>query len=180
MAPSLAAACGAHDGCPQTRFVSVGDREADVYDLLVAARPEGVELLVRAAWDRCVQAPERYVWATVEAHPVVEHLRLQVPRRGAQPAREATLALRCCPLTCAPPRHRKAEGLPTVALWAVQVQEGEPPAGDGRSQWLLLTTVAVRTVATPSNGSSGTPVAGALRSSQPYYGSREPLSLTAA
>ena len=81
---SLTAVGQARDGCPQTRLISIGDREADVYDLLAAARPEGVELLIRAAWDRCVQAPERHVWATVEAHPVVEHLRLQVPRRGPQ------------------------------------------------------------------------------------------------
>ena len=135
------------DGCPQTRLISIGDREADVYDLLAAARPEGVELLIRAAWDRCVQAPERHVWATVEAHPVVEHLRLQVPRRGPQSGRDATLALRWCPLTLRPPQHRKAEGLPSVALWAVQVQEVEPPAGEEPIEWLLLTTVAVQTVA---------------------------------
>jgi Transposase DNA-binding/Transposase Tn5 dimerisation domain len=144
---SLAAVCGARDGCPQTRFVSIGDREADVYDLLAAARPAGVELLIRAAWDRCVQAPERHVWATVEAHPVVEHLHLQVPRRGLQPGRDATLALRWGPLTLRPPQHRKAEGLPAVALWAVQVQEVEPPVGVEPIEWLLLTTVAVQTVA---------------------------------
>jgi len=143
---SLAAVCQAQDGCPQPRFVSIGDREADVYDLLAAARPEGVELLIRASWDRCVQAPERYVWATVEAQAVVEHLRLQVPRRGPQPGRDATLALRWCPLTLRPPRHRKAEGLPAVALWAVQVREVEPPAGVEPIEWLLLTTVAVQTV----------------------------------
>src|SRR5712691_9695106 len=96
---SLEAVLSAHDECPQTRFVSIGDREADVYDLLTAARPAGVELLIRAAWDRCVRGPERYVWATVEAQPVVEQLLLQVPRRGAQPARDATLALRFCRLT---------------------------------------------------------------------------------
>jgi Transposase DNA-binding/Transposase Tn5 dimerisation domain len=140
---SLEAVVSAHDECPQTRFVSIGDREADVYDLLAAARPTGVELLVRAAWDRCVRAPERYVWATVEAHPVVEQLLLQVPRRGAQPAREATLALRFCRLTLCPPRHRKAEGLPEVVLWAVQVREVEPPAEGQPIEWLLLTTVAV-------------------------------------
>src|SRR5499427_2332892 len=88
----------------------------------------------------------RYVWATVEAQPVVEQLRLQVPRRGTQPAREAILALRWCPLTLRPPRHRKAEGLPAVALWAVQVRESEPPAGVEPIEWLLLTTVAVQKV----------------------------------
>ena len=73
---SLEAVCNAHAGCPQTRFVSVGDREADVYDVLAAERLAGVELLIRAAWDRCVSAPQRYVWATVEAQPVVGAARL--------------------------------------------------------------------------------------------------------
>jgi hypothetical protein len=144
---SLEAVCNARDWCAPTRFVSVGDREADVFDLLAAERPEGVELLVRAAWDRCVEVPERYVWATVEAQPVVEHLSLQVPRRGTQPGREATLALRFCPLTLCPPRHRKAEGLPSVALWAVQVREIDPPMDIKPIEWLLLTTVEVRTAA---------------------------------
>jgi hypothetical protein len=137
---SLDAVLSAREACPTTRFVSVGDREADVYDLLAAARPPGVELLLRTSWDRCVHAPERYVWATVAAQPEVEHLILTVPRRGLQPGRQATLALRWCPLTLCPPRHRKSEGLPEVALWAVQVREVEP------LEWLLLTTVAVHTV----------------------------------
>jgi len=143
---SLDAVCSAREACPQTCFVSIGDREADVYDLLVAPRPAGVELLIRASWDRCVSAPQRYVWATVEAQPVVEQLRLQVPRRGAQPAREAILALRFCRLTLCPPRHRKAESLPAVTLWAVQVREVEPPAEGPPIAWLLLTTVAVDSI----------------------------------
>ncbi len=79
---SLEAVFNAGAECPTTLFVSVGDREADVYDVLAAERPEGVELLIRASWDRCVEAPERYVWAMVEAQPVVKALLLQVPRRG--------------------------------------------------------------------------------------------------
>src|SRR5262249_22104672 len=133
--------------CPQTRFVSVGDREADVFDLLMATRPEHVELLIRASWDRGVTAPERYVWATVAAQPVVEELLLQVPRHGPQPGRAARLALRYCPLTLCPPRQRKQESLPEVVLWAVQVSEIEPPTAVEPIAWLLLTTVAVQTVA---------------------------------
>src|SRR5262249_38403847 len=136
----------AREACPQTCFVSIGDREADVYDVLAAPRPAGVELLIRASWERWVSAPQRYVWATVAAPAVVAQLRLQVPRRGAQPAREATLALRFCPLPLCPPRHRKAEGLPTVGLWAVQVREVEPPAEGQPIEWLLVTTVAVASV----------------------------------
>ena len=142
---SLEAVGSARDGCAHTRFVSVGDREADIFDLLAAERSEGVDLLVRAAWDRCVEEPERYVWATVQAQPIVEHLLLRVPRRGTQPGREATLALRFCPVTLCPPRHRKAEGLPSVTVWAVQVHEIDPATDVPPLEWLLLTTVAVRT-----------------------------------
>lgn len=143
---SLDAVYTADDCCPTTRFVSVGDREADVYDVLAAPRPAGVDLLIRASWDRCVRGPERYVWATVAAQPVGAHLQLKVPRRGPQAARDAILALRFCPLTLRPPRHRQREGLPVVTLWAVQVQEIEAPADIEPIEWLLLTTVGVDTV----------------------------------
>jgi Transposase Tn5 dimerisation domain len=105
-----------------------------------------VDLLLRASWNRCVNAPQRYVRATVAAQPVAAQLLLHVPRRGPQPAREATLTLRYCPLTLCPPQHRKAEGLPAVVLWAVQVREVEPPAEVEPIDWLLFTTVAVETV----------------------------------
>jgi hypothetical protein len=144
---SLEAVLAARGACPQTRFVSVGDREADVYDLLALERPTGVELLIRAAWDRCVTQPEHYVWATVAARPVEATSTVQVPRRGVQPARTATLAVRWCPLTLCPPRHRKRERLPAVPLWAVQALEEAPPAGTAPIEWLLWSTCAVHTTA---------------------------------
>jgi hypothetical protein len=143
---SLDAVYTARDCCPTTHLISVGDREADIYDVLAAPRPAGVDLLLRASWNRCVNTPQRYVRATVAAQPVAAHLLLHVPRRGLQPAREATLTLRYCPLTLCPPQHRKAEGLPAVVLWAVQVCEVEPPAEGEPIAWLLFTTVAVETV----------------------------------
>jgi hypothetical protein len=76
---------------------------------------------------------------------VAAQLCLHVPRRGPQPAREATWALRYCPGTLRPPPHRKAEGFPTVTLWAVQVCEVAPPAEVEPIAWWLLTTVAVET-----------------------------------
>jgi hypothetical protein len=142
---SVEAVLAARVACPQTHFVSVGDREADVYDLLALARPTGVDLLIRAAWHRCVTQPEHYVWATVAARPVEATSTVQVPRRGTQPPRTATLAVRWCPLTLCPPQHRKREGLPVVSLWAVQALEEAPPAGTDPMEWLLLTTCAVHT-----------------------------------
>src|SRR5713101_1644497 len=143
---SLEAVVNAHDECLQTRFVSVGDREADIDDVLAAERPEGVELLMRAAWERCVSAPQRSIWATVEAQPVGSERGVPVPRRGTQPAREAILALRYGRVTVWPPRHRQAEGLPAVTLWAVQVRARAPPTAVEPIEWLRLTTGAVATI----------------------------------
>jgi hypothetical protein len=144
---SVDAVLAAHGACPQTRLVSVGDREAEVYDLLARERPPGVDVLIRAAWDRGVTQPEYYVWATGAACPVEATSTVQVPRRGAPPARTATLAIRWCPLTLCPPRHRQREQLPAVPLWAVQALEEAPPTGTEPIEWRLVTTCAVHTLA---------------------------------
>jgi Transposase DNA-binding/Transposase Tn5 dimerisation domain len=140
---SLAAVNEARQECPHTHFISVGDREADVYDLFVAERAEGVDLLVRAAWDRRVAHEERYLWATVLAQPVAEILPVHVPRHGAQPARTAVLTLRFGRVELCPPGYRRAERLPSVPVWAVHVVEEYPPVGVEPLEWLLLTTGAV-------------------------------------
>jgi Transposase DNA-binding/Transposase Tn5 dimerisation domain len=140
---SLAAVNEAQHECPQTHFVSVGDREADVYDLLVAERAVGVDLLVRAAWDRRVGHEERYLWATVLAQPVAEILSVHVPRHGEQPARTAVLTLRFGAVELCPPGHRRAERLSAVTIWAIHVVEEYPPVGEEPLEWLLLTTCAV-------------------------------------
>jgi hypothetical protein len=92
---------------------------ADVYDRLVQERPSGVNLLVREAWNRRADHPERYLWAKVAAQPVVATLTVRVPRRGLQPPRQATVSVRWCLVLVCPPRHRRAEKRPTVAVWAV-------------------------------------------------------------
>ena len=143
---SLEAVKAAHDRCPETRFVSVGDREADVYDLFLVDRPVGVDLLVRAAWDRGVEEPQRHLWATLAAAPEAGTLSVAVPRtaaqpgKPAQPARTAHLTLRCAPVTLRPPRHRTAEHLAPVPITAIWVVETTPPADTRPIEWLLLTT----------------------------------------
>ena len=107
--PSVAAVSEAHGHCPQTYCVCVGDREADVYHLVYQERPSGVDLRVRASWDRRVDHPERYLWARVAACPVVATLTRRGPRRGAQPARQASVAGRWGWVRLCPPPHRKAE-----------------------------------------------------------------------
>lgn len=141
---SLAALGPARRACPTTQLISVGDREADVYDLFIAERPPGVDLLVRATQNRGVEAqPERRLWAAVASQPVAADLMVQVPRHAQQPARSAQLSVRWRKVTFKPPKHRASEHLPSVALWVVWAVELAPPSGVPPLDWLLLTSVPV-------------------------------------
>ncbi|GAB7546052.1 hypothetical protein CS8_057350 [Cupriavidus sp. 8B] len=87
-------------------MVSVSDREGDVYDVFIAPRSTGVDWLVRAAWNRRVEHPEKYLWDAVEAAPALGQAILKVPGSGKTPARSAQLTLRCLPVQLRPPRSR--------------------------------------------------------------------------
>jgi hypothetical protein len=132
---------------PQTRLVSVGDREADVYDLFLQAQARHQDVLVRAAWDRCVAHPEGHLWAYLHSQPIAGTLTITVPRKPGQAARRAILTIRYARVTLRPPQHRAQEGLEPVSLWAVFASEEHPPTGVEAVSWLLLTTVAVETLA---------------------------------
>lgn len=140
---SLEAVIALHAQCPTTQLVSVGDREADVYDLFLVPRPPSVDLLVRAAWDRRVDHTESYLWAAMASVAVTATATIHVGRRAGQPARSATLAVRWQAVRVRPPRSRAKERLPTCALWAVWAVETQPPAGVEPVEWLLLTSVPI-------------------------------------
>src|SRR5271154_37244 len=84
--------------------VVVADRESDIYGCF-ARRPAGAELIVRAAQDRALLdagqlfgEPER--WAELG------QMQVEVaPRRGGDPGRIATVALRAGPVVIRRPRH---------------------------------------------------------------------------
>lgn len=143
---SLAAVGVARAACPQTQFVSVGDREADIYDLFVAERSAGVELLIRAAMDRRVAQEEEYLWAALAATPAGATFQLQLSPKEHSPARLATLALHWRSVTLQPPRKRRAEKLPPITVWAIWAVEEAPPPDVPPVEWLLLTTLSIQTL----------------------------------
>lgn len=140
---SLEAVSAARAECPDTHFVSVGDREADVYDLFLLDRPSGVDLLVRAAQDRKAEHEEKYLWATMATAPLAATVTLHIGARAGQVAREASLMIRWKQVTLRPPNSRAKEKLPSITLWAVWAVETSPPPGVEAVEWLLLTTVPI-------------------------------------
>src|SRR5437899_4854070 len=133
--------------CPHTTLVSVGDREADIYELFHLARqhPTGPKLLVRAERDRLLAEGHAHLWPTVEQQPRAGLQELAVPRRGARAARVARLEIRFAQVTVKPPQGKSKSG--PVTLWAVLAQEIAAPEGIDPLRWMLLTTYPVTSFA---------------------------------
>lgn len=129
----------------QTQLITVGDREADLFDLFTTARQLETDLLIRASQNRCVCAPTvGLLWPVLAQQAVAGHLTVQVAQRQDQPARTACVAVRFSALTLKPPQDLPTT-LDPVPLYGILVQEGEPPPDVTPLTWLLLTTVPVHT-----------------------------------
>lgn len=131
--------------CPQTTIVSVGDRESDLYELFreVARTADGAKLLVRACKGRERRVNEEELWEFMARQEAAGTLTIHLPRRENPPARFAHLEVRFAEVSLAPPKDYRSEG--PIRMWAVDVREVAVPVGCEPVEWLLLTTVAVKT-----------------------------------
>ena len=131
--------------CPDTMLVSIGDREADVYELFHEAMqdPRGPKLLVRAERTRSRKVEKKGLWPSMNAEPVAGLLDVSVPRRGSRPARTARLQVRFASIVLSPPEDSK---LPPLGIWAVYAREvGYRASVKEPIDWMLLTTVKTET-----------------------------------
>ncbi len=125
--------------CPDTMFISVGDREADIYELFYEAAldHDGPELLVRADKGRKRKVEEEYLWDKMSSKPVSGFCELFIPRKGSRLSRTARLKIRFSQVTLTPPGAKK---LPPIKLYAVYISEVGYPKP---LEWMLLTTLEV-------------------------------------
>lgn len=127
--------------CPDTMLVSIGDREADVYELFHEATqdPHGPKLLIRAERTRNRKVEQEGLWPKMNAEPVAGLLDVAVARRGSRPARTARLQVRFASVVLSPPRNST---LPPLSIWTVYAREvGYRAEVKEPIDWMLLTTV---------------------------------------
>jgi hypothetical protein len=129
--------------CPETTFVSVGDREADIYELfsLTTADPAAPKLLVRAEQDRTLTDDQGHLWQHLESMEVAGMQELHVPRQGSRQARIAQLEVRFAEVELKPPQRKQK--LAPLRIWAVLAQESNMPENIKPLEWMLLTTCPV-------------------------------------
>jgi hypothetical protein len=129
--------------CPGTVLVSMGDREADIYELfhLALQDPKGPKLLVRAEHDRLLADGQGHLWLLVASQPEAGIQEIHVPRRGRVAAPVARLAVRFAEVTLKPPSDKSKYG--PLKLWAVLAQEIDVPKDILALCWMVLTTCPV-------------------------------------
>jgi hypothetical protein len=127
----------------RTTVLSVGDREADFYELFCAVRDRkgGAQVLVRACQNRSVREECGYLFDHMHGLEAGGEYELTVEARHNRKARQATLSVRLAKVILEPPKDKKHLG--PVEIYAVLAREETAPGGEPPLEWLLLTTVAV-------------------------------------
>jgi len=147
---------------PNTHYTVVGDSESDICELFleIGELPENCHFVVRGCQNRAVIDAEGV--ANIDEALATASLRFtsQVnisdrtskiagetrPRRKTRAARLAEIGIRARPVTLRGPA-RPGGKLPDVTLNAVEAVELDPPAGEEPIRWVLLTTLAIDSLA---------------------------------
>lgn len=146
-------ACQVRRLCPQTRVVSVADREGDIHewflDAAERAEEEQAEYLIRAKCNRRVAAEggNSYLWEAMRAAPVLGSHEVALARQPGRTARTARLELRARRV-CFNKARRPGGNLPPVDVEVLYALEGDPPKGEEPIEWMLLTSIPVQDIET--------------------------------
>lgn len=146
---SWKAAVRLQEQCPESTVISMGDREADIYELLVEANKEPkAKLLVRAEQQRRVHTEEEgglaNVWEWMANRPVDGILPLELPRTAKRKARSARLEVRYAEVQLQAPKRKPQLG--AVRGWVVTAVEVAAPPGQEALEWRLITTLEVKSL----------------------------------
>ncbi len=126
-------------GAPKTTWVSVGDREADIYELFELANKSQTHLLCRSIQNRITDEEEK-LWDGIKNEKPLGQITLQIPKGKKRQEREAQLELRVKVVKLKKPRSPKQ----FTQLTAILVTDLNTPKGEKPLDWHLLTTLEVK------------------------------------
>lgn len=146
---------------PESQWVHVSDRGSDIFEYMATCLDLNKHFVVRAAHNRRLMWDAEMLQAQ---EPTAQHLRDYLHRQPAQPESQYTLALpahadhpaRLAHLAMAwtavtlpapiqaPPAVRQHA---PIRVWLVHAWEPDPPPNTEPVEWMLLTSLAIATVA---------------------------------
>jgi hypothetical protein len=138
---SFAAAVELGKAFPQTRVISVADREGDLYELFLkaSAQPQ-VGALVRSKQSRRLENGQGFSWDKLAEAPAAGQFQLTVPRKAGRPERIAKMEIRHTEAVLRPPRLKPALG--PIKVWLVEAREINSSDANPLL-WRLVTTEPV-------------------------------------
>lgn len=133
---------------PGTTFITICDREADIYEFFVKARDLDNKIIVRATQNRKLSGEIDNLWEFLEKQPVKGTKEVKVSGKKKEENRTAILEVRYATVTISPPKNLKAsekKKLGTITVDAVLAKEVNAPDKVEPLEWLLLTNLSVKT-----------------------------------
>jgi Transposase DNA-binding len=153
---------------PSPQLVDVCDQGADTFEFLEHEVNGGRRFVIRAAYDRGIlighddgpTSPSSHLRTYAATLPeagrwtlsVTSKVDVKSPKKKGKKvriqrtAREAELAVAFAPLQIKPPRKKNGKhGSQPLKIWIIRVWEVNPPAGQERLEWFLITNEPVLT-----------------------------------
>jgi hypothetical protein len=134
-------------------WIHICDRGADDFEVFCHLLENRVQWVVRASSrHRLILTPDgenKPLDAYLRSLPLSGSYELSLRARPKQPSRTAKLEVRCGPFEMPLPRHKspyvKARGSEPIGMQVVWVREVDPPKGVKPIEWVLYTSLRVKT-----------------------------------
>lgn len=152
--------CGNH-----AKLIDVCDQGADTFEFLESECGSGRRFVIRAAYDRSIELSHdensretSYLRTYARTLQAAGHWRLWVtskvetkrPKKKGKKktmkriSREAKMAVAFAPVKIKPPQTKRGNhGDQPLSIWIIRVWETDPPAGQERLEWFLMTNEPV-------------------------------------
>jgi len=129
---------------PDKKVVVIGDRESDVYELFSMERRAGIDILARIYHNRLVNNKAKYLFTTIDRSKCQGTIKIKINRGNNRKSREAVLKVKYLAIEFLPSNtgYNYGRGYKPVTLTAVEAIEINPPKGEERMHWRLLTTLS--------------------------------------
>lgn len=144
---------GTRDLPGEARLVVVCDRGGDTFEELEHESRSGRRLVIRSQHNRRIllghEGPSRqqYLQSTLRRQAAQGSFPLEVAACAGRPARVTKLSVSFLAVRLvAPKQARGHHGQDPLPLWVVRVWEVDPPRGQPRLEWLLLTNEPVNSL----------------------------------
>ena len=152
--------CEVAEQVPETTIVVVSDSEGDIFECFedTSQNEKTAEWIIRACQDRRIRnkrrgTADKKLWEKLRSSPVLGTMEVEVSkntpklkRKRNQPRspRIATLTIRATRVKLRGPQ-RAGGHLADVDVNAILVREKNPPKGEEPIEWLLLTSLPIKT-----------------------------------